>query len=168
MSLQQSLHVHMRVQHRCYATFWFLPISYFLPNLHVGGRTKRILWIISKTRIPVVTGRKVISFLSIFGSRFLSHQKILSVTTKDTAELNLKHVKLNVITTQSIKMTFQQSLNKLRTFTYLTPNNHLYAVLDNTIPGQTTQDRIFIPRRESQVPLHSGPHLCEATICICC
>ena len=43
----------------------------------------------------MVTGRKVISFLSIFGSQFLSHQKI-SVSTKDTAELNVKHVKYNV------------------------------------------------------------------------
>ena len=51
----------------------------------------------------MVTGRKVISFVSIFGSHFLSHQKI-SVTSKDTAELNVKHVKPNVITTKSIKM----------------------------------------------------------------
>ena len=54
----------------------------------------------------MVTGRKLISFLSIFGSQFLSHKKILSasVTTEDTAELNVKHVKHNVITTKSIKM----------------------------------------------------------------
>ena len=56
------------------------------------------------TRKPVVTGRKLISYLSIFGSQFLSHQKILSVTTEDTAELNEKHVKHKVITTKSIKM----------------------------------------------------------------
>ena len=42
-------------------------------------------------------------FLSIFNSQFLSHLKI-SVTTKDTAELNVKHVKHNVISTKSIKM----------------------------------------------------------------
>ena len=58
---------------------------------------------ISSTRKPVVTGKKVIVFLSIFSSQFLSHQKI-SVTTKDTAELNVKHVKHNVISTKSIKM----------------------------------------------------------------
>ena len=40
---------------------------------------------------------------NVLGSQFLSHQKI-SVTTKDTAELNVKHVKHNVITTKSIKM----------------------------------------------------------------
>ena len=51
----------------------------------------------------MVTGKKVIVFLSIFSSQFLSHQKI-SVTTKDTAELNVKHVKHNVITTKSIKI----------------------------------------------------------------
>ena len=59
------------------------------------------------TRKPVVTGRKVIVFyLSLVVSfEFLLHQKI-SVTTKDTAELNVKHVtvKHNVITTKSIKM----------------------------------------------------------------
>ena len=31
-------------------------------------------------------------FLSNIGSQFLSDQKVLSVTTKDTAELNVKHV----------------------------------------------------------------------------
>ena len=51
----------------------------------------------------MVTGKKVIVFLSIFSSQFLSHQKI-SVTTKDTAELNVKHVKHNVISAKSIKM----------------------------------------------------------------
>ena len=61
------------------------------------------IWIYIETRKPVVTGRKVILFLSIFGSQFLSHQKI-SVTTKDTAEFNVKHVQHNVITTKSIKM----------------------------------------------------------------
>ena len=57
------------------------------------------------TRKPVVTGRKVIVFyLSLVVSfEFLLHQKI-SVTTKDTAELNVKHVKHNVISTKSIKM----------------------------------------------------------------
>ena len=55
------------------------------------------------TRKHVVTGRKVILFSFIFGSQFLSHQKI-SVLTKDTAELNVKPVKHNVITTKSIKM----------------------------------------------------------------
>ena len=57
------------------------------------------------TRKPVVTGRKVIVFyLSLVVSfEFLLHQKI-SVTTKDTAELNVKHVKHTVITTKSIKM----------------------------------------------------------------
>ena len=49
-----------------------------------------------KIRKPLVTGRKVILFVSIFGSQFLSHQKI-SVTTKDTAESNVKHIKHNVI-----------------------------------------------------------------------
>ena len=64
---------------------------------------KELLFYIN-TRKPVVTGKKVILFLSIFySSQFLSHQKT-SVTTKDTAELNLKHVKHNVITTKSIKM----------------------------------------------------------------
>ena len=52
------------------------------------------------TRKPVVTG-KIILFFSIFGSRFLWHQKI-SVTTKDTAEFNVKHVKHNVITYHKI------------------------------------------------------------------
>ena len=55
------------------------------------------------TRKPVVTGRNVVLFLSIFGSQFLSHHNI-SVTTKHTAELTVKHVKHNVITTKSIKM----------------------------------------------------------------
>ena len=52
------------------------------------------------TRKPVVTGRKVILFVSIFGSQFLSHQQI-SVTTEDTAELNVKHVKYNIILPQN-------------------------------------------------------------------
>ena len=43
-------------------------------------------------------------FLSNIGSQFLSDQKVLSVTTKDTAELNVKHVRHNVITTKSMKM----------------------------------------------------------------
>ena len=55
------------------------------------------------TRKPLITGRKVILFVIIFGSQFLWHQKI-SVTTEDTAELNVKQVKHNVITTKSIKM----------------------------------------------------------------
>ena len=51
----------------------------------------------------MVTGKNIsiILFLSIFRSQFLSHQKI-SVATKDTAELNLKHVKQNVITNYRI------------------------------------------------------------------
>ena len=70
----------------------------------MGGRTDRKnLSNYNKTRKPVVTGRKFILFFSIFGSQVLSHQKI-SVTTKDTAELNVKHVKHNVNTTKSIKM----------------------------------------------------------------
>ena len=56
------------------------------------------------TRKPVVTGRKLISFLFIFCSQFYRFKKILSVTTEETAELNVKHVKPNVITTKSIKM----------------------------------------------------------------
>ena len=40
---------------------------------------------------PVVTGKKIVSFLSIFGSQFLSRQKV-SVATEDTAELDVKHV----------------------------------------------------------------------------
>ena len=57
------------------------------------------------TRKPVVTGRKLIVFyLSLVDSfEFLLHQKI-SVTTKDTAELNVKLVKHTVITTKSINM----------------------------------------------------------------
>ena len=51
----------------------------------------------------MVTGRKVILFVYIFGSQFLWHQK-KTVTTEDTAELDvkLKHVKHNVITKKKI------------------------------------------------------------------
>ena len=111
MKFQQSLHVHVLVQ----PSLPGLLCNYLFLILFARGRsyiqTKIILWIISKTRKPVVTGKKVIVFLSIFRRQFLSHQKILSVTTKDTAELNVKHVKHNVITTKPIKMTFQQSLH---------------------------------------------------------
>ena len=80
-----------------------LPISHLICTWAVVQKESSELYI---TRKPVVTGKKVILivFLSIFySSQFLSHQKI-SVTTKDTAELNVKHVKHNVITTKSIKM----------------------------------------------------------------
>ena len=84
-----------------------LAISMFtvaaLPRPIINGESLFSLYI---TRKPVVTGKKVILiiFLSIFySSQFLLHQKI-SVTTKDTAELNVKNVKHNVITTKSIKM----------------------------------------------------------------
>jgi len=57
---------------------FYLP-SYFSSNLHVGGRTvyrqtKSILWILSNKK-PVLTERKLILFLSIFGSQFVSQQK---------------------------------------------------------------------------------------------
>ena len=82
----------------------------------------------------MVTGSKLILFVSIFGSPFLSHQKI-SVTNKDTAELNVKHVKHNVITTKSIKMALENlaragSCSNLRyhgcyAIFYFLPNLHM-------------------------------------------
>ena len=68
----------------------------FRYNKHQRRRTKN--HVISRaalkcpyntTRKPTVTGGKVILFVSIFGSQFLSHRKI-SVTTKDIAELIIK------------------------------------------------------------------------------
>ena len=71
--------------------------------IYCNIKIKTWLFLYNFTRKPVVTGKKVILFVSIFWSQFLSHQKI-SVTTEDTAELIIKHVKHNVITTKSIKM----------------------------------------------------------------
>ena len=53
----------------------------------LNGNVRTLFIIILEN--PVVTGRKVILFLSIFVSQFLSHQKI-SVTTEDAAELNVR------------------------------------------------------------------------------
>ena len=67
-------------------------MSYVLPNLLVGGRTNRKNTLnYNIDRKSVVTGRKVIVF---FGSQFLPYQ-IISVTTEDTAELNIARTDMN-------------------------------------------------------------------------
>ena len=68
---------------------------------------------------------------TIFCSHFLSHQKI-SVTTKDTAELNVKHDKPNVITTKSIKMAPE---NLARAGSSNNPHYHGYYAICFFLPN---------------------------------
>ena len=93
------VHYMCALQHRCYETFWFfivLPSSHIICSRPYNKQTDRHNSSnYYNTRKPVVSISLVVSFSW--------HQKI-SATTEHTTELNVKHVKHNVITTKSIKM----------------------------------------------------------------
>ena len=96
--------------------------SYISSDSHVGGctiyrQTYTILWIMNKTRNPVVTRRRLIVF---FVSKFLSHKKTFT-TTDDIANWNVARTEHNVITTKPIKM----SLASLCTCTYAVKHRYL-------------------------------------------
>ena len=93
----------------------------------------------------MVTGRKVILFLFVLGSQLGRHQKI-SVTTKDTAELNEKYIKHNVITTKSIKMALANLCTCMYSFN---PRYHGYYAIFCFLPNLHVGGRTNNIQKES-------------------
>ena len=84
----------------------------------------------------MITRRKVILSVSIFGSQFLSYHYYIktSVSTKDSAELNITHVKHNEITTKSKKNRVRKSLHVQVRISNINHRYHGYYATHSCLP----------------------------------